>query len=704
MVVIGPGGARLAGVPVAVVGHGPRGMTVHARATTGADGVANLSLAGNLRALVEPVLHVSLALPLDEPVEAEFAPAHLPERPIELAMPPTVAVVVNLVRADGSPFTDPAAVRLDPMNLARERGAEGLPRLVAEARDGSATFPFVGLGRPLSVKVRPADRTLRAVEHAVAAPRAPDRDTVVTVTCGAPAAVVSGRLVDSESRPLVHTTFAAWLPEPPGAVCSPPREEPESRATDGEGHFTAAFDVDPVTLSVKHVLIAAEEAEAETGARILGQNIRAPLRAGPRPGTFDAGAVVVPLLPRVASGVVVDQDGAPVPDARLALLRRRGSEWKKEDEYYGVKARADADGRFEVRGVVAGEGLALIATAQRRICVDPTPFEIGQRDLKVTLAPAGGIGVKIAGLEDGLWEPEGTGPVRVLIAGPGAAIAARNTDWRFDRGDRLETWFAEGWFLTGALLPGAYSVQILPRGAPYPVVTVENVVVKAGESTKDLRLWSIGASDFMKKRTVTVIDHETGRGVDAIVGARAPGGDTPFARFRTGPSGAAKVVTAAPMADLVVVAEGYEAVERPEVTGDVTIRLRPALPRLVTIRLAASAALPPPPFSISAELVWMRQLGPGTVRAPDPDDPRNVACEEAVIGCDRTAMLRVQNRGVYVVHLWVRDARHPGAQREWLGQHNWDATVHVGDGAAADVTVAPDPEQLANLVRMAIGK
>lgn len=698
------------GVPVALVGHPSHGLIVYERGTTGPDGVARVPPLPQGRAslgrdkLGGPAVYAALAIPLGESVEVPLDPDRSQLSRLELVLPPTGRVTVRLVASDEKPFLGAATVELRLKDLPREKWSENLPVLTAQTDGGIASFPFVGVTPRLSISVHPEDPTLHTAAATIEGPRTADRETTATVVCGALATFVTGRLVGSDSRPLANMRFSAWIPQPPETSCTGNDPHGWFRRTDADGRFELRFDVDAATLTATELLLSVGRsgpgADTRAAGLLRGDDLAVPLPVQVRMGSVALGDIVVPgfaALPVVATGRVVSDHGVPVPHAEIRVMRRWRSEWDHAYALWEVGRPAGADSRFELRGRAEGKNLGLIATGEFWICADPAPFEIGARNVDVIVSRAGGLEGSVTGLGKPISTLLRESPINVLVAGPGAGIASRNqVRHGQSHGERCELEIEQDKFATHELLPGTYSVQFGAPWDPKPLLEVAGIVVKAGEVTRDPRLQGVDLTRFMQKRIVTVVDDRGTTVASATVGVRdASDSSRGFTKFSTYPNGRAVVLTAVGAIDLVVAAEGHLAVTVPNVTGDTVVTMQRALPRLVTIRLDDSVVLPPPPFSITADLRWLCPLHAELPERPDWSDPRSTAFDKASFGCARIAMARVQNPGVYEVQLMIDREEIWGGGGSGLDQkERRRATVAVGEIGDASVTVTVDADDL----------
>lgn len=517
---------------------------------------------------------------------------------------------------------------------------------------------------------------------------------------GAPmATIVTGRLVDSESRPMRRTRFVAWLPEPPALVCSPGAARAVAQRTDETGRFQLRFDVDPGALTVKKLVVSARPRAEGDSRATLGPEpaVTASLRAGQAPGSFDAGDVAFPAARFVAAGRVVSEHGVQVSSAEIVVMEEDRGGWHRALGFYDARTLSGLHGRFEVRShETPRESHGLIANADFWACVNPTPFEVGGRDVEVRVVRAGGIEGSLAGFGKHYWSRFGDGsPVSVVVEGEGAAIAARNESIEYRPADKhLRLDVADSRFATKRLLPGTYSVRFIGRDSPEPLLSVDGVVVNPGEITADARLQGVDVTRFLTKHMVTVVD-EAGKPLSALVAARTPGG---FTQFPAGASGRATVFTPQAAVDLVVVARGFRARSLPGVAADVTVTLERAAPRILTLKLDDSIQLPPPPLFIAAQLRWVGEPGQAPAAEAVWSDPRNDFGDHwrnPRFDCHRTATIRVQNPGVYEVQLWFEEDRLDGSGGTGLDQREGRRLVTVPANEDVTVVLFPDPVDLA---------
>ena len=421
---------------------------------------------------------IAFAIPLEAPVEEPLQAGVERTEPIKLVLPPTSPVTVKLVAPDGTPFLGAATVELAAANdSATVTGGRRFRELSAGTKEGTVTFPWVGAAPRLIATVRPHDaeppdergrrrrgpRARRREDRHDRLRRARDDH--------------QGRLVGAAKTPLGGARFEAWLPEPPANGCVPgdAQDRPWLRTTEPDGRFTLRFNLDPATLTVKDLLFDVEVRRPGAVDRYVNtrRSFSVPLPPAVRTGPVDLGDVVLPVLPLVATGTVVSDQGVPIPHADVSLIRRRRGEWTKAREEYSVVGSTGADGRFELRGNARGDDLGLIAVRPFWICADPTPLGSWSASHEVVMRPAGGLRGSLKGIDARrLLALQSSSPVKVLVAGDQVAVSIRNLGFMHDCGDRLGLDVLDGRFETRELLPGTYTVEIVAPGAAAPILVV----------------------------------------------------------------------------------------------------------------------------------------------------------------------------------------------------------------------------------------
>ena len=466
-------------VPVFLL-EGGHARPVIRRSATGGDGVAFLSLApkGQAgKAGANSEVTVAIALPLDERVEVVLDRKQMPEGLIRLVLPPTGHVVVRLVTADGATFTGTATVRAPP----RRRQGHAFRRPFRRPRSQRRQHP----GRRRSGHVRsrrkgPAARSLgdtgrsgsRKV-HTLSRRTSRAGESTITLVCGGSATRITGRVVRTDAQPIPGATLSISLPASAEALRTTPRGRTGCRGITGEdGRFSARFEVDPATITGKEARLAIDE-PATTPL---------PEEAAPRPRRSRSACPRRPhgtrrsrrhrrSRPRLRRrGRSRDGEGAAarrgVPGRRSWSARRRT--WCRDWSFEGkVSASTSNEGNssFAASSSPRRRGSGSRPSSTGWTCVEAAPFEVGARDLKVTMVRAGGIAGSIAGSTNQRSAPTGlnrrsewrsSSPAR-SGAGIQRTIGSR---WIWTGG---RSTINEGKFEARSLIPGTYSVEFYAK-------------------------------------------------------------------------------------------------------------------------------------------------------------------------------------------------------------------------------------------------
>jgi hypothetical protein len=676
------------------------------RALTGSDGIARLKAPRRdederRRAGRQP--RVAIVVPLDEPVEVALDPAKLPEDPVKLVLGKTGRVVVRLVAPGGQPFTGDATVEIRKPPAQTFRMNDGPDSARMPAVDGIATFPHVGLCSHLEIEVTPQDAALRKVQGSVKGPRQPGT-TTVDLSCGALATTFRGRLLKGDGKPMARANMEIDFRTVDGKARGF-SERGANTTTAADGRFEITFDVDPATVSpsgltlviLKLIPIGSRGSMLEPGQKIA---LKPP--DGLATGIAELGDIIAEELDLIASGMVVSGKGTPITQAAIAIAWHSERGWTKSPTDFELHGGTDGAGRFEIRGKLKGRG-AMGLTAEREgwICLEPTPFTPGAKDVKIVMVRGGAIAGSFEGLgrsDSTVWTPSA---LQVSIVKSGSTISRVEAFMLDAIGDvdRHEVRVHDGKFTCDSLLPGSYSVEVHAGSdfrpnepAPKPLMVIEGVIVEAGKTTRDPRLQNVDLTKLLESRVVTVVD-ETGRLLrDVRIGARASGSTGDYTSFATGSSGKAVVAMPADSVEIVATLKGYRTAVL-QVTGDTTVTLEKTTPKLVTIKLAEGADLPAHPFSIAVRLDWVGEAAEKTPESSRFYDPRSRDRETVTFRTDRTATFEVDDAGVYAAQLYLYEEEAGNRRGRALDPDKKRTRVTVTESGAT-VTIPLDAESL----------
>ncbi|MEE8468589.1 MAG: hypothetical protein V3T22_09045, partial [Planctomycetota bacterium] len=485
----------IAGVPVALRSDGPRWAV--RRATSGPRGIATfdhlqraLARAANWRLCFGFPLH-------DQPV-IPIVRGSLPPEPVPLIMPATGSLEISIRDEDGRAVGG-GQVELE---VAAFQTAERLHTLAWDSstrapwvdQQGRASVPFLGLDIPLRITATPRD--LASLQRPVQIELDGPARSGETVTCEVlwrstdcyP--VVTGRFVRQGGRPWPEAQIdarAIIFPRPQNYVPSQ-----EIRVAE-DGRFRLVL----------------KEACPAGGRRIYGLICRAPdelsgiegrldLSRTLPPGETDLGDVVLDHGVLLAAGTVVDQDGEPLPEARVNLrqLVQEGDQefWPR----YQCAGRSGLkpDGSFSLHAIPGQE----LPQSRLRLSVRCKGFSLtrdldialGQRDLRVVLVRGGALAGSIR-----LAPGQDAAGITLLIQGEGRTwVTDANEDGSFQE-DHLPPGTVR---LTAYLRSNSDAQRRASR------VVVEDLQIVGGTVNRDPRIQEMSILGNTTKLTLRVHD------------------------------------------------------------------------------------------------------------------------------------------------------------------------------------------------------
>jgi hypothetical protein len=394
--VVDPDGTPRAGIPIRVDAEAEYYvLDSRPRETRAPDGIAEVPAADLLFegvASQSPVVLVRLDFPLREGVSALVERGQLDGPPIRLVLPPTGRIDVSVVdsaRALG-PGTGARSLslRVAPSDsIATPDLGESSSQRTLQVENGRGHVDPVELGL-----LAEGDWWFEECNRAVGSARGPTRPAETTelrLVGGDPLAVITGTVIDAQGAPVAKQrlqvkllfrseqgTCGSWGHDVTGADGSfrftvP---EPSTTPTPWDGG-DAEFRIEKLEGGFSmHAAVAIGSELARRGGSL--------------------GRVVLSPCGRIASGIVVDQEGVPV--AQVAVFLQYRSAWKTRmrarpggqfwndrlDEWY---ARSDSDGRFEMFGD-PGEGeFELVPRNSQFKDAEPVQIELGATDVRLVL-------------------------------------------------------------------------------------------------------------------------------------------------------------------------------------------------------------------------------------------------------------------------------------------------------------------------------
>lgn len=284
-----------------------------------------------------------------EPVLLFLTEEHLQARQVELHLPPSGSVRVEVFAADGKLARDAYEVRL--RRKAQEEDLD--PSLAFEqARDtretdasGSATFPAVGLGVEYIASAKHLGAGGESRSKSGQLSSAGEVMTLqVDMTLGHP--VLAYRAVSEQGEVLKNTRLKLRRYSDWGG------DEEREIQTDGQGNFF--LEVDRFSWFVgTFVLTSLTEPERTGSIQVEGE-----FENGIQP----QGDIILREPGRLASGVVLDPAGRGVAGAQVLIgLKASNDDFGIESGPAAVEVRSGADGSFVIEGERTGAMLELWA-------------------------------------------------------------------------------------------------------------------------------------------------------------------------------------------------------------------------------------------------------------------------------------------------------------------------------------------------------
>ncbi len=627
---------------------------------TGSDGSATVhDLAPRARAFAGTESFAALRAiayvdaPLGVRPRAEIAPAALPAEPIDLVLPPTGSLRVDLDQRGAVPVRA-AQVSVEEIGLTEDErrlvSAQGIAM-----QEGSARFPLVGLHLRLKVTVRIAGASqARVVE--VAGPIGAGEERRVVVPVIGDANVIAARLLDPDGKPLFTESFAL-------------RVRAQQGGTSNESSTMIESDADArVRIGQEDKLDDGAERSLELRhhKRDLSVTIQV---AKPWPkGETDLGDLRMEAAPLLVSGLVVDGDDKPIADADVSV-----------DEVDDASARTAADGSFTIRSRSPVTATTLHASARAFLPSGAIKIAAGTRDLRVRLGGAGVLQGEL--LLDQV-------DVRVYLF-----VTTRER--RTQATESEEVW-GNSFELTH-VVPGTHDVSIRVAGVVAPVAQARDIVVTAGSTTKlppfDLR-------GQLRKIAFRVID-EHGvplRDANALMTSNVAANTAAAFEGVLIRDGHGMIVAAKSQVDLLVFALGRRTEFVPSIQDGQQVTLIPA--PIVVVRVP-TATLPTPPLLLLVQIESLEGRFPseasyvlrggGSVHSSSGGRPWE-GDQTGLVDAGGQARIPVNTTGRQRVRCWVARNQEKGMQQaEVEGVTPTEITLRDNsDGETLDVTFTAD--------------
>jgi hypothetical protein len=386
--------------PVAIRARSYFGPASMIKASTDADGKANLEVVDLLRMISkedsltssfigETDFYVALEVLTPTPVEAWISLDRLPTTPIQLVMPECGQVGVEVLDKDGVRSTKKLMISLSLHDPSKAAEIEAQPLLqeqigeylVKTTSKGAARFPAVAFDQQLQARVVSQDEEFTATLVSAG----PVRDgglVVLRMRPEGPFPSFSGRIVNTEGVAAPKLKFQTRLRRKASGKDS--RESGELQ-TDADGRFLMTLDHQPVAaddLQWTITLAATRKKPARSVTVDLGGCLEVQ--------QHELGDLVIGELSFLASGRVLDPDGSPLGGAYVSAesidLDREligGEIWARTS----AMTSTNAQGYFILRGN--------LDDARHRVKVEnyeffpaTLEFAIGAKDLELQMGQA----------------------------------------------------------------------------------------------------------------------------------------------------------------------------------------------------------------------------------------------------------------------------------------------------------------------------
>ncbi|MBL8899116.1 MAG: RNA polymerase sigma factor [Planctomycetes bacterium] len=573
-----------AGVPRAGVAVGVRSDPSHSfggfyfHGTTGPDGIYEFR---HLQR--EPLLWsgrgtygVSFAFPLQDPPFVKLDPEAAARTEVELELPPTACVQLELLGEDEQPLRSPAFVGLsfEPTQIMLENEIWMARTLSTQ---GLTRFENCGLGLALTAHLFVPGREFCTGVLEFEGPTRAGEILRVSMRVGPRYPALVGTLVDENDAPIRNLVLRAYR-TPLGMGNAP--GDGEALELRDDGRFRHALDPVLLARGMDGIeLISSQRADGTDPQRMWLAQVPLPEGAS-EPGDHDIGKIVLRSTPPLAAGVIVDGAGAPLP-AQLFVERLwtdlERDEWREQSGC--MISIVQRNGEFSLYGNCAAGELRLRAERRGFLQADPVPFARGESGLRLVLQTAPSIEGSVL-LDAGV--PHGA--LQVRLSGTAVPPPARSLLATLDGAGRFG--FRDlraGSASLRICLPLEHPSQIPPDSAN--VTRIDGLELRAGAACADARLQEIDLRGLLRSVKLRVLDEAGIPLASATIAHRGSGRmKDPWFRSTTASDGTAALLSTSLPIDVHAGKPGYRMLEVPQIDGDQELRLLRGI--AVTIEIA----------------------------------------------------------------------------------------------------------------------
>lgn len=483
---------------------------------------------------------VSLSVPLLQPVSSAFSGRPVPAADIVLTMPATGSVALRIVDHGGEPFLHPASAELRVQNAANTipglNWIRGRKAQAGKGQQSAILFPFVGLGLQIRPHLWLDDRDFTWDGETVAGPMNPGERREIVVPISADYGIIRGRLLNEEGKPLARMRTTFLINDRAG------RLEGEDLSTDDEGRFQLTYQrgkrEPPFTFEIRYQKVSPP----------LGLTMRLPALFDGR--VHDLGDLTIPSMKCIASGSVRDERGQPIPNASIILQRERmigqdSPRLRWRDETF-VQTTSDKAGHYSLHGDPPAGRFRLRVWARAHFSKDTDPIRLGGEIDVILLRNANLVGTILMPA----WVPSRAVRVRLTSS----------TNSRQRRDDRVRDFMGKKFIYFAGVRPGFYDLEVLVAGFPAPVIQIQRLEIRAGETGVHRQLVDLDVRSSIFRFEISAVD-DRGQAIGKLSSPllaqmTRPDGKTSFVGFPWS-GGKVEIFSTTSQLEIVQLAAGY---------------------------------------------------------------------------------------------------------------------------------------------------